>query len=135
MAKKTFELYTLKDSQWQLDCVFNEKQDATNEAWRIHNEGRFEGVRVVQEVYDSTTNEAKVTTILNRLKGEEKKSSSRRKTSRHQHQAHTRVKSAKKPTPANKKQGAAGHIGMMIVSVCIVLLALVGIAFYIVDRF
>lgn len=82
MTQKTFELYTLKEGQWQLDSVFNEKQDATNEAWRIHNEGHLDGVRIDQEEYDAATNKAQVATIMKRLKGDDKKSTTRRKTNR-----------------------------------------------------
>jgi len=46
MTKKTFELYTLKKGQWQLDYVFNGKEDATNEAWRQLDVGHLDGVKV-----------------------------------------------------------------------------------------
>lgn len=140
MTKTTFELYTLKKEQWQLDCVFNEKQDATNEAWRLLEAGHFDGVKVDQEMYDSDTNEAKVTTIFNRLKGEEKKAPQKREVEHKQHTSDTRVKAPKAKKSTNNdslkdKGSAAGHFVTMLVTVCVILLVLIGIAYYIVYRF
>jgi hypothetical protein len=135
IAKKTFELYTLKNGLWQLDCVFNSKQDATNEAWRQLDGGHFDGIRVEQEIYDANTNSAIVTTLLKRLKGDEKKSASRRSESRNHHAAHTRVKSSKGKKSSTRKGSGAGHLGLMVISVCLILLVFVGLAFVLIDKF
>ncbi|MEL0105381.1 MAG: hypothetical protein VW802_00365 [Rhodospirillaceae bacterium] len=134
MTQKTFELYTLKEGQWQLDSVFNEKQDATNEAWRIHNEGHLDGVRIDQEEYDAATNKAQVATIMKRLKGDDKKSTTRRKTNRKEYQSHARVKAWKSKQNNEKKSGSANQLGLRIIAVCFILLALVSVALFFVSR-
>ncbi len=131
MAKVSFEVYTLKSGQWLLDSVFNEKQDATTEAWRILNIGRFDGVRVIQESYDDATNKAITTNIFNRLKSDENKPVKRRQAAPNTHESHVRV-----ATPTSQKKSATTrHFGMMSITLCVILLGIVGIAFYYLDKF
>lgn len=118
-----------------MDCVFNGKEDATNEAWRQLDAGHLDGVKVNQEIHDEATNTAKVTTTLKRLKGDEKKAASRRSKPLNQYTAHTGVKSSKSKSKVNKKSGATGNLALMVITVCLVLPGLVGAAFYVVDRF
>ena len=63
MTKNSFEVFTLKKGQWQIDCVFNSKKDATDEAARMVQAGHFDGIKVVQEDYDERLNRAKVVVV------------------------------------------------------------------------
>ncbi len=135
MAKISFEVYTLKDGQWQVDCVFNEKQDAANEALRIYKAGRFDGVNVLQESYYEETNKATAKIVLNRLKSDENKPATPRQVRPNKHESRARVKA---PTPkinSQKKSAATNKFGMAGITICVILLGMVGIAFYYLDKF
>ena len=135
MAKVSFEVYTLKDGQWQVDCVFNEKQDATNEALRIYKAGRFDGVKVLQESYDEEINKATAKIILNRLKSDENKKVTPRQVRPNKHESHTRVATPAPQNKIQKKSAATNKFGMAGITICVILLGMVGIAFYYLDKF
>jgi len=60
---KSFEVQTYRNGKWSVDSVFDDHQLATFEARRMDEGGRFGGVRVVEEVWDPTTNRTTTRTV------------------------------------------------------------------------
>ncbi|MEQ8192888.1 MAG: hypothetical protein RIB59_00220 [Rhodospirillales bacterium] len=129
-STNSFELYTLKDNQWQLDSVFDSKQDANHEAWRLYNGGHFDGVKVIQETYDDKQDKAIATVVMQRLKGDEKKAPVRRAAPKED------LTHRRRPPPVQRKQADAGiGIGLRIILLCVILLGLIGVGFFIIEYF
>ncbi|MEX2449855.1 MAG: hypothetical protein WD407_03270 [Rhodospirillales bacterium] len=125
----SFELYTFKEGQWQLDSVFDIKQDASHEAWRLYNSGHFDGVKVIQETYKEEENKATAVIVMQRLKGEEGKPPVRRTVAKKEDLTYRR-KTVIRP---QKKPATVHHVGMMGILICVILLGLVGVGFFVVD--
>jgi hypothetical protein len=52
---KSFEIHTMRDGKWAIDSVFNDRELALFEARRVDENGRYAGVRVIEEVYDEVS--------------------------------------------------------------------------------
>lgn len=52
---KSFEIHTMRDGRWAIDSVFNDRDLALFEARRVDENRRYNGVRVIEEVYDETS--------------------------------------------------------------------------------
>ncbi len=68
---KGYELQTRLLGRWQIDSMFNDDQSAIEEAYRVREEGRFDAVRVIEEIYDEETGVARTRIIINLGKKEE----------------------------------------------------------------
>ena len=56
----TFELYVLRSGRWELHDNYepSEGEKCVEDAKRLHKQGRFEGVRVVEDTCDPTSRQA-----------------------------------------------------------------------------
>jgi hypothetical protein len=63
-----FEIHTLRDGNWRIDSVFDDKELAVCEAQRIEKSGRFSALRVVEEIYDEDTQRTSVRTVYRTTK-------------------------------------------------------------------
>ncbi len=61
---RAFEIQTYRDGDWKIDSVFDDQELATYEARRIHDSGRYVGVRVVEETYDPEEDRAMTKVVL-----------------------------------------------------------------------
>ena len=136
MTRTIFELYTLKDNQWQLDCTFNEKGDATDEAWRLVKAGHFGAVKVVEETYDEANDTVKTKTIFHRTKNDVKKPAARSPQQKREYEAHARLNAADKSGEEIKKinqSSSSTQLGVIVVVLCVVLLSVLAGAFFLID--
>ena len=62
----TFEIQVYKGGIWNVDSYFDDREIAMSEAERLNLSGRHAGVRVLQEDYDETTNEAKCRIVFSK---------------------------------------------------------------------
>ena len=73
---KAFEIHTFRDAQWQVDSVFDDRDFAVHEARKVDENGRYAGVRVIEENYDKSSDHTTIRTIF-RGKKERAKSKAR----------------------------------------------------------
>ena len=58
-----FEIQVLNRGNWKIDSIFDDEEMARFEADRVFGRGGYDGVRVVQEMYNETTNTTAVRTV------------------------------------------------------------------------
>ena len=61
---KTFEIHTFRDAQWKVDSVFDDRELAVHEARKVDENGRYAGVRVIEENYDESSDHTTIRTIF-----------------------------------------------------------------------
>ena len=88
---RAFEIHTFRDGQWKVDSVFDDRELAVHEARKVDENGRYAGVRVIEETYDETSD---LTTTRTIFRGKHEKARS----------------NAPKPT-AKKISGRVAHRG------------------------
>ena len=54
-----FEVHTLKGGTWMIDSTYPDREAAIDVAKSLHGEKRFEGVKVVKDMFDPKTNASK----------------------------------------------------------------------------
>ena len=52
---RAFEIPTFREGQWKVDSVFDDRELAIHEARKVDENGRYTGVRVIEENYDETS--------------------------------------------------------------------------------
>jgi hypothetical protein len=60
---QTFELQIYRNGNWKTDSMYDDRALAEMEARRMDESGRYESLRVIEEVFDRTTEKTKVRTI------------------------------------------------------------------------
>lgn len=101
-----FELQTYNAGKWKIDSIFDDKQLALFEAKRLSESGRFPGVRVVQESYDTERDKTDFRIIYKGSKTEEENT----RAVRRERQVKSELAAQRKSTQAAnaaKKQAAA----------------------------
>ena len=135
MTQNSFEVFTLKKGQWQIDCVFDDRMDATDEAARMVNVGHFDGIKVVQEDYDERLNQAKIVVVTEWIKGQDSRNPSRRHQTLRKGDGiqgrHKTVASSEQ----KKKRSFLHQAVVSIILICLVLLGIMLAGFFLVDRF
>ena len=58
-----FEIHTLRDGEWKIDSIFDDRDLALQEGHRIEHSNRFTAVRVVEETFDEATEKGSTRTI------------------------------------------------------------------------
>jgi hypothetical protein len=53
---KSYDLYIHRQGRWLLDSSYSERNDAIGQAQRLEDAGLCEGVRVIEEIFDSVQN-------------------------------------------------------------------------------
>lgn len=76
---QAYEIQTYRGGVWQVDSVFDDKDLAVFEAEGMFDRGRYVGVRVVLETFDSETNDVTVRTILKLSKTEAENAAGRKR--------------------------------------------------------
>lgn len=61
---RAFEIHTFQDGKWKIDSVFDDRELALFEARRVDEGTRYSGVRVIEEVYDETSDLTTTRTIF-----------------------------------------------------------------------
>ncbi len=59
-----FEIHTLRDGEWKIDSIFDDRDLALQEGQRIQDSNRFTGIRVVEETFDEATEKGSTRTIF-----------------------------------------------------------------------
>ncbi len=63
-----FEVHTLKGGTWMIDSTYPDREAAIDVAKSLHGEKRFEGVKVVKDMFDPKTNASKEIVIYDTSK-------------------------------------------------------------------
>ena len=71
---KAYEIHTFKDGVWKIDSVFDDRDLALHEANKIDEGSRYAAVRVIEEVYDETSDLTTTRTIFRGNRSATKKS-------------------------------------------------------------
>jgi hypothetical protein len=79
---KSFEIHTMRDGRWGIDSVFNDRDLALFEARRVDENRRYNGVRVIEEVYDETSGMTTHRTIFRGRKSSARKADRRKRPDR-----------------------------------------------------
>ena len=125
---RAFEIHTYTDGQWKVDSVFDDRDLAVHEARKVDENGRYAGVRVIEENYDDVTDLTTTRTIF-RGKNESTKSNSRRPTAKKSSRARNRGRAERKQNgkgrarPQKKKSG-----GVLVPVLILCLLVISGVA-------
>lgn len=61
---RAFEIHTFQDGKWKIDSVFDDRELALFEARRVDEGTRYSGVRVIEEVYDESSDLTTTRTIF-----------------------------------------------------------------------
>lgn len=61
---RAFEIHTFQEGRWKIDSVFDDRELALFEARRVDEGTRYSGVRVIEEVYDETSDLTTTRTIF-----------------------------------------------------------------------
>lgn len=61
---RAYEIHTFRDGQWKVDSVFDDRELAIHEARKVDANGRYAGVRVIEENYDETSDLTTTRTIF-----------------------------------------------------------------------
>ena len=48
---RAFEIHTFREGQWKVDSVYDDRELAMHEARKVDENGRYAGVRVIEEKY------------------------------------------------------------------------------------
>ena len=59
----SFEIHTLRDGEWKIDSIFDDRELALQAGHSIEESNRFSGVRVVEETYEEATQKVTTRTI------------------------------------------------------------------------
>lgn len=108
---RAFEIHTFRDGQWKVDSVFDDRDLAVHEARKVDENGRYAGVRVIEENYDELSDLTTTRTIFRGKKdaGRAKAKTPAARTARRAAQAGAakREHSAKAPPrpPSKKSKG------------------------------
>ncbi len=58
-----FEIHTLRDGEWKIDSIFDDRELALQAGHSIEESNRFSAVRVVEETYEEATQKVTTRTI------------------------------------------------------------------------
>jgi hypothetical protein len=61
---RAFEIHTFADGKWKIDSVFDDRELAMFEAQRIDESNRYAGVRVIEELFDESTQKTATKTLF-----------------------------------------------------------------------
>ncbi len=132
-ATVSFEVYSLRDGNWNLDSVYDDRGLALEEARHLFKRRREKGVKVVKENYDDETNRSIPTTIFHEGEGVKK----HRPQVREKRTQRQRIETAA-PKKEPKKKDASGVIRpvvLLVVSIGGILLALIALAGFLMANF
>ena len=61
---RAFEIHTFREGQWKVDSVYDDRELAVREARKVDENGRYAGVRVIEENYDESSDLTTTRTIF-----------------------------------------------------------------------
>jgi hypothetical protein len=120
----SYEIQTFKDGEWKVGSIFDDREEAIDEARRIEQSTRYAGVKVIQEIWDEENNTSTFRTLFrggaakNDLPEKSKTAAASNNSSRHYAEKRTE-------RPRRKKHQAkkAGFVVPIIVLMAISLAA------------
>lgn len=65
---RAFEIHTFQNGKWKIDSVFDDRELAMFEAQRMESGRRYSGIRVVEEVFDESSQQSTSRTIFSGTK-------------------------------------------------------------------
>lgn len=65
---QSFELQVYKAGKWEFDSYFDDRETALFEASRLHDNDRYNGIRVLEEVFRDDSDTSDCSVIFSRLK-------------------------------------------------------------------
>jgi hypothetical protein len=122
---RSYEIQVFKGGKWEFDSYFDDRDSAMSDADQLAADVRIQGVRVLKENYDQSTNVATCDVIFTRLR-KKNGSGDRRKrvenTARNKPWA-TRAKDvSRRPTRRKKEKKKSGSPVSMLVIFALILL-------------
>jgi hypothetical protein len=129
---RAFEIHTYTDGKWKIDSVFDDRELAIFEAQRIDDSNRYAGVRVVEEVFDESTQKTATKTIFRggRVEQDAKRAppqqrSQQRAAAPRGSSGGTRKGGARRPPKKSKSNGAlAAMLAVILVGGIVAMVAL-----------
>ncbi len=70
---QSFELQVYKGGKWEFDSYFDDRETALFEATRLHEYNRYNGIRVLEEVFRDNSDTSDCSVIFSRLRKIENK--------------------------------------------------------------
>lgn len=121
----SFEIHTFVRGQWKIDSIFDSRDLALSEARRIDEGSRYSGVKVVEEIFDETTQHVNARTIYRGSKVDEENAEAlaKKKKVREEVQANNAKKqvvkrqTARKAAVKQKKRGFQAAMLMIFLKV------------------
>jgi len=113
-STKSFEVYAYKAGNWNIDSVYDDKQQALHEARILLESRHLTGVKVIQETYDEESEKSSSMVVFNETKGIEKPKPKRVK-------AKPKPEAAARPLPRARKKRKEGDFSKTIVKLVVVL--------------
>lgn len=65
---QSFELQVYKGGKWEFDSYFDDRETALFEATRLHEYNRYNGIRVLEEIFRDNSDTSDCTVIFSRLR-------------------------------------------------------------------
>lgn len=65
---QSFELQVYKGGKWEFDSYFDDRETALFEATRLHDYNRYNGIRVLEEIFRDDSDTSDCTVIFSRLR-------------------------------------------------------------------
>ena len=100
---KAYEIHTFQKGAWKMDSVFDDRDLAMNEAKKVDDANRYSGVRVIEEIYDESTDET-FTRIIFRGGSVDKNAKEQRKKAKPAAKPKTSRGTGKEPVRKSKGQ-------------------------------
>lgn len=136
---KAFEIHTFQGGKWKIDSIFDDRDLAMFEAQRIDSSNRYSGVRVVEEVFDESSEQTSVKTIFRGGRGLEQRAlkdapdagkSGPRPAARRPAAAAGRARGGRRRPPPRKQKGFAGPLVVLFFVVLLGGAALYGLQYF-----
>jgi hypothetical protein len=121
---RAFEIHTFRDGQWKVDSVFDDRELAIHEARKVDDNGRYAGVRVIEENYDESSDLTTTRTIF-RGKKEAAKSKAARYSAQNSPRAGRRGAAEREPSRKPRGRSKENKSSNVLVPVLILLLLVV----------
>ena len=110
----SYELQTFLRGAWKIDSIYDDREIAIFEAQRLQATGRFAGIRVVEEKFDSEAGKSVIRTVFraSKTEAENARAMEQQKTARQEVQAMNKAagvgefkSSGRRPKESPEKSG------------------------------
>ena len=125
---KAFEIHTFREGQWKVDSVFDDRDLAIHEARKVQENGRYLGIRVIEENYDGASDLTTTRTIFrgkNAAANSKLSKSPAKKAARVAKRAGAKREPSGKPRARPEKKNSTGFLVPVLI---LLLLVITGVA-------